>query len=118
MKTRDCPLIKGRDNLILRDFDGRLQTEVQHICLHCPFPDCIKDSRRRLTRRERGRLGGYVTLIRHKEKMSEWGAKGGKVCQENLKRLREDFKLLVEQQNKKGAGGILMPASPQRSKND
>jgi hypothetical protein len=120
-KNHDCPLIRGKDDKEMKDFgDGLVQTEAQRFCLNCPLPECYELRHGKLTLAERGRLGGYARSMRVQagqygpDALKKWGSEGGKVCQANLKEMRRQFKLLVEQQNKEGARSNLITPSPGR----
>jgi len=105
-KNRDCPLIRGLDDRMVKPFNERLRTEAQEFCLNnCPLPKCFDElyhQKKKLTHAERGRLGGYVTFSRYgHEGMSEWGKKGGRSRLPTLAVIRQQ-QLLIAQYKKEG----------------
>ena len=73
----ECPLIKGKE------FDS--YEESCQFCLNCPLDPCIEERQsKKLTRKDYGRLGHAAMIRRHRDKLSEWGRKGGLAYWKNL----------------------------------
>ena len=67
-KTTECPILKGLDPIIKRDFgDGRYRTERDLACLNCPLIPCFEErTDRRLYGEEKNVVREYQARIKER----------------------------------------------------